>query len=63
MEGRYHQVTVEFAGRRYNGEWTFDGKDVVVGGAYGSKRAPVGRAKPETVAAKLLRELLVARGR
>ena len=61
MQGRYHPISVEVAGRRYTGDWTLDGKDVCVGGAWGSKRAPLGRAKPENVAARLLREIVEAR--
>lgn len=55
---RYIPFSVEAAGRRWAGDWHLDGKDVVIGSAYGSARAAAGRGKPETVAARLLAEII-----
>jgi hypothetical protein len=52
---------VHLDGRRYGSWWELDGKDVVVSGAYGSRRAPIGRRKAETVAAELLTAILKER--
>ena len=52
---------VEHAGRKWSGAWEIDGKDVLVSSAYGSDRAPLGRAKAENVAAKLLQAIVARR--
>lgn len=61
MEGRTFHVTATVADRRWSGQWTLEGKDICVASAYGSKRAPLGRSKPENVAGRLLREIVEAR--
>lgn len=60
---RTHHVTIKALGRDYSGAWCIVGKDVEVSSAYGSDRAPLGRAKPENVAARLLTKIVEARGR
>lgn len=54
-------IDVYLDGRRYGSWWEITGKDVLVSGAYGSKRAPLGRRKPEAVAAELLTAILKER--
>lgn len=59
---RLTAFTVEHAGRKWSGAWEVEGKDVVVSSAWGSGRAPVGRAKPENVARRMLAGILEGRG-
>lgn len=58
---RLTPFTVEHAGRKWSGAWEIEGKDVLVSSAYGSDREPLGRRKPELLAARLLLELVRAR--
>lgn len=58
MSERFQPISVEVDGRRYAGDFQLQGRDVCVGSAYGSRRAPLMRAKPETVAARVLRDLV-----
>jgi hypothetical protein len=55
---RYEPIHIEIAGRRYNGTWHVEGRNLWVSSAYGSDKAAMGRAKPENVAAKVLRDLV-----
>ena len=58
---RFYPVSVDVEGRRYNGEWVLrQGGKLCVGGAYGSKTVDLGRAKPENLAPKVLKELVAA---
>lgn len=54
--GRFNHLTIELAGRKWAGDWRQEGNEVCVSSAYGSKRCPYGRRKPERVAAELLKE-------
>lgn len=58
---RMKGFNIEHAGRKWSGSWEIDGKDVLVSSAYGSSRAPLGRAKAENVARKLLTAIVEAR--
>lgn len=58
---RYEPIRVEIAGRAYNATWHMEGAEVCVSSAYGSRKAALKRSKPETVAARLLREIVSAR--
>lgn len=60
---RMTPIRIDHANRTWSGTWEMDGKDVVVCSAYGSDREPVGRRKPELLAAKLLKEIVVTRGK
>lgn len=60
---RMTALSVEHAGRKWSGTWEIDGKDVLVSSAYGSDRAPLGRAKAENVARRLLTAIVDARAR
>jgi hypothetical protein len=55
---RYTPFTAEIAGRKYSGTWHIEGKSVHVSSAYGSASAPLGRAKPENVAARVLQTIV-----
>lgn len=55
---RYEPFSIEIAGRRYNATWHIEGRDLCVSSAYGSGKAAIARAKPENVAAKVLRDLV-----
>jgi hypothetical protein len=57
----YTHFSVTIDGRRYTGDWLLDGKEISVGSAYGSARVPLGRAKPENLAVRLLREIVAKR--
>lgn len=59
---RLTPFNVTISNRRYTGAWEIDGKDVLVSSAHGSARAPVGRAKPENVAVRLLTGIVEGRG-
>lgn len=59
---RMTAFTVQHAGRSWSGAWEIEGKDVVVSSAWGSDREPLGRRKPEKVAAGMLLEIVKARG-
>lgn len=63
MEPRTQHVTVKALGRTYSGAWCMDGKDLVLSSAYGSDREPLGRAKPENAAARLLKRIVEKWGR
>lgn len=58
MEPRRSIIRVDIDGRRYTGDWLLRGKEVCVGSAYGWRNTPIGRAKPERVAARVLEELV-----
>ena len=56
---RLYPVTIQLDNRRYTGEWELmQGGEICVGSAYGSKRAPVGRRRPELVAADVLAQIV-----
>lgn len=64
MPGPYGQlsaVTIKHAGRRWSGHWKVEGGEVCVESAYGSERVPLGRRKPDKVAADALRRILERR--
>jgi hypothetical protein len=54
-------LNVYHGGQRYGGWWEVDGKELLVSSAYGSKRAPLGRRKPEKVAEELLLQIVKER--
>jgi hypothetical protein len=58
MSVRYEPFQTEIAGRKYSGTWHIEGKSVHLSSAYGSASAPLGRAKPENVAARLLQDVV-----
>jgi hypothetical protein len=47
-------------GKRWHGDWSIDGTDIVIRSAYGTRRVPPGRAKPELKAARVLKEMVEA---
>lgn len=49
-------IRVQLGGRDWNGVWRLDGRDLCIESAYGSARAPLGRADPNRKAGKLLEE-------
>lgn len=51
---------IDIAGRRYDGAWRIEGRELHVSSAYGSGKAAIARARPANVAAKVLRELVEA---
>lgn len=56
----FYPVEIELDGKRYAGQWKLrQGGMICVGGFWGSKTVPLGRAKPEVQAAKILRVLVV----
>ena len=52
-------VRLQAAGKQWTGQWQREGKDLVLASAYGSRRAPIGRRKPERLAEQLMREILL----
>lgn len=54
------QVNVELAGKSWHGSWVVEGADLIVRSAYGSRREPLGKAKPELKAQRILREMVEA---
>lgn len=55
---RYEPIEITLDGRRYNGTWHIEGRELLVSSAYGSDKAPIARAGPETVAARVLAEIV-----
>jgi hypothetical protein len=60
---RMTALTVEHAGRKWSDAWEIDGTDVLVSSAYGSYRVPLGLAKAENVAARILLGIVERRAR
>lgn len=56
-----HQVLhLQLAGKSWSGDWSLDGKELVLRSAYGCRRRALGRRRPERLAEDLLREILLA---
>jgi hypothetical protein len=52
---RFYPVSIELNGRRYTGGWELrQGGEICVGSAWGSLKEPIGRAKPENAAKRIL---------
>lgn len=49
-------------GRRYVGEWMWDGRDVVLRHGYRTKQTEISPAAARTMAEQLLREIVVREG-
>lgn len=58
---RYENFAIEVNGRSYSGTWHVEGKEVCVSSAYDSGRAPLGRRRPEAVAADIMRKIVAGR--
>lgn len=57
MTERPERITVTLAGKAWNGHYEVHEGKVLVISAYGSLSAPIGRSKPEKVAARMLEQL------
>ena len=62
MEAPSQQISVDIDGQRHTGAWTQTGNEIVVECPYGSRTVPLGRAHPDAVARRALREILLERG-
>lgn len=60
---RYEPISVTIAGRTYSATWHMEGGEVCVSSAYGSRKAPLKRARPEAVAERELRDLVAQRAK
>lgn len=50
--------SVEARGQRWTGTWERQGKEVCVTSAFGSRREPVGRRRPDLVAQEALAKII-----
>ena len=60
MDDLPHQVSVYVDGQRYAGQWTAVGSDEIrVHSDHGSLTVPLGRAHPDAVARRALRDMVL----
>lgn len=52
-------VTILVGGRRYRAAWRLEAEEVVVESDYGDEREPLNGAQAETLAARLLKEIVL----